>query len=379
MRVPCVWKIRTHRPRAYPVAASPSSSNPFTSLFQGHAAAPTSHAAAQPGLTIPTDPTLPPIVDQAKRLMLGDGELLRHIADAAGGLAVSLALAGLILFGTMWAADWSSRLVARAIGRAHRRKPADTTLMSFVASLVRYIVIVVGMVAVLGQLGVKTTSVIAVLGAASLAIGLALQGAMSNVAAGVMLLILRPYRVGDSVEIAGGKAGTVRSLDLFMTRLSSGDSLNVYLPNSKVFGDVIVNMSSPVARRETLDFVIDYEDDVDRALEILLAAAAADPKVKDKPEPWARMTALGERGVTVSLRAWFATGDYDTGRYDLLKAVRERLEAEGFTFPYPQQVAVEARKFEPPHSRRARAPKAAPKTAAVKSTPKPAARRAAKG
>ncbi|MBS0361861.1 MAG: mechanosensitive ion channel family protein [Proteobacteria bacterium] len=307
--------------------------------------------------------------------MLGDGELLRHMADAAGGFAVSLALAALILVGTVWAADWSSRLVARAIGRAHRHRPADTTLMSFVASLVRYIVIVVGMIAVLGQLGVKTTSVIAVLGAASLAIGLALQGALSNVAAGVMLLILRPYRVGDAVEVAGGKTGTVRGLDLFTTRLSSGDSLNVYVPNSKVFGDVIVNMTSPVARRETLDFVIDYEDDVDRALQILLACAAADPAVKDKPAPWARMTALGERGVTVSLRAWFATDDYDTGRYDLLKTVREALEAEGFTFPYPQQVAVETRKFEPPHSRRARpaAPKPTPAKAVAKLAPKPAA------
>jgi small conductance mechanosensitive channel len=319
------------------------------------------------------------VVDQAKRLMLGDGELLRQMADAAAGLAVSLAMAGVILVGTVWAADWASRLVARAIGRAHRRGPPDTTLMSFAASLVRYIVIIVGLIAMLGQLGVKTTSVIAVLGAASLAIGLALQGALSNVAAGVMLLILRPYRVGDSVEIAG-KAGTVRGLDLFSTRLSSSDNLSVHVPNSKVFGDTIVNMSSPVSRQVTLDFVIDYEDDVDRALLTLLACAGADPKVKDQPVPWARMTAMGERGVTVSLRAWFAVADFDGGRYDLMKAVRERLEAEGFTFPYPQQVAVEARKFEPPHSRRARseAPSGARAKLAAKSAA-PARPRRAKG
>ncbi|MBS0332196.1 MAG: mechanosensitive ion channel, partial [Proteobacteria bacterium] len=286
--------------------------------------------------------------------MLGDGELLRHVADAAGGLAVNLVLAGLILFATIWAADWSSRLVGRAIGRAHRHHPADTTLISFVASLVRYVVIVVGMISVLGQLGVKTTSVIAVLGAASLAVGLALQGALANVAAGVMLLILRPYRVGDAVEV-NGKSGTVRALDLFTTRLSTGDNLNVFVPNAKVFGDTIVNMSSPVARQATLDIVIDYEDDVDRGLEILLACAAADPKVKPKPPPWARLTAMGERGLTLSLRAWFDTADFDGGRYDLLKAVKQRLEAERFTFPYPQPVAAESRSFKPPRSRRGRA------------------------
>lgn len=311
-------------------------------------------------LTIPTDPTVPPVLDQAKQLMMmGNGELLRHMADAAGGLAVNLALAGAILALTVWAAECSSRLVARAIGRAHRQRPADTTLMQFTASLVRYLVVIVGLIAVLQQLGVKTTSVIAVLGAASLAVGLALQGALSNVAAGVMLLILRPYRVGDAVEIAGGKSGTVRGLDLFSTRLASGDNLNVHVPNSKVFSDTIINMSSPAERQVTLDFVIDYQDDADRALQILLAQAKADSKVKDRPPPWAKMTAMGDRGVTVSLRAWFAVDDFDSGRYDLMKAIRDRLEAEGFTFPYPQQVSREP--VAPPRERRSASGRAAVK------------------
>jgi small conductance mechanosensitive channel len=301
--------------------------------------------------TIPTDPTVPVFVKDARRLLLGDGELMRHMADAAGGLAVNLALALAMFLGTLWAANWLSQLTSRGIARAHRRRPPDTTLQSFAASLVRYLVVVIGLVAVLGQLGVKTTSVIAVLGAASLAIGLALQGALANVAAGVMLLILRPYRVGDAVEVAG-RQGTVRGLDLFTTRLASGDNLSVHVPNAKVFGDIVVNQSTPAARQASLDFVIDYEDDVDRALEILLTSAGAEPAVSPKPEPWARMTAMGERGVTVSLRAWFTPNAFDTGRYDLMKRVKDALEAEGFTFPYPQQVAVEARKFEPPHSRR---------------------------
>jgi small conductance mechanosensitive channel len=318
--------------------------------------------------SISTDPTLPPFVTQAKRLFLGDGELLRHAVDAAGGLAVNLAVAGLTLAGTIWAANWASRLTAQAIAKAHRRQPPDTTLQSFASSLVRYVVIIVGLIAVLQRLGVQATSVIAVLGAASLAIGLALQGALANVAAGVMLLLLRPYRVGDAVEI-NGKSGTVKSLDLFSTRLSSGDNLSVFVPNAKAFGEIIVNMSSPVARRAQLDFTIDYADDVDRALAVLLASAAAEPRAAAKPAPWAKLTALGDNGVTVSLRAWFSPKDFEDGHFDLIKAARDALDAEGFSFPYPHQVAVEGRKFVAPRSRR-RAEKAAP-IPPVAAAPKP--------
>ena len=317
---------------------------------------------------LPADPTLPPLVGQARRLLFDDGELLKHAADAAGTLAVRLAVAGLILAGTIWVSRWLARLTASAIRRAHRRQPGDTTLQTFASSLVRYLVIVIGLVAVLEQLGVKATSVIAVLGAASLAIGLALQGALANVAAGVMLLILRPYRIGDRVVI-NGKEGTVRGLDLFATRLSNPDSLNVFVPNAKAFGDIIVNQTSPVARRAQLDFLIDFDDDVDRALELLVACAAENPQVVDQPAPWAKLTELKDSGVQITLRAWFSTTDYWDGRFDLTKAVWDRLRAEGFSFPYPHQVAVESRPFAPPRSKA--------RTGAKAGT-KPGAKRAAK-
>lgn len=324
-------------------------------------------------LEIPTDPALPTFVDQARRLMFGDSELLRHMADAAGGLAVNLAVAGLIFAGTLWAANWLSNLAGRAIQRAHRHNPPDATLQSFVSSLVRYTVVIIGLIAVLQQLGVKMTSLIAVLGAASLAIGLALQGALANVAAGVMLLVLRPYRVGDVVEI-DGKTGTVRGLDLFATRLSNGENLAVFVPNSKAFGAVIVNLSTPVARRAQLDFSIDYDDDADRALQLLLAVAAAEPRVVKKPPPWAKLTALTDNGVTVSLRAWIAPKDFEDTRFDLMKAARDRLAAAGFSFPYPHQVSVAQRAFEPPHSKPgARSAEAEP---AARSAARPARRSA---
>jgi small conductance mechanosensitive channel len=300
-------------------------------------------------LPIFTEATLPPLLVQARRVLFGDGELLRHVADAAGGLAVTLALAALTLAGTIWASRWLSQLAARGIARAHRRRPPDTTLQTFASSLVRYVVIVVGLIAVLQQLGVKTTSVIAVLGAASLAIGLALQGALANVAAGVMLLILRPYRVGDRVEI-NGRQGRVVGLDLFSTRLSDPDDLSVFVPNAQAFGQIIVNQTSPVARRAQLDITIDYADDVDRALAVMLECAAADPRVVKKPAPWARLTALKDNGLVVTLRAWFSPADYWDGRFDLLRAVKDAFEAQGLSFPYPHQVAVQARTFEEPGS-----------------------------
>ncbi len=333
------------------------------------------HPAVPPlQLDIPTDPTLPPAVDQARRILLGDGELLRHAADAAGGLAVNLAVAGLIFAATMWMANWLSSIMGQAVIRAHGRRHVDRTLQSFVSSLVRYVVIIIGLIEVLSQLGVKTTSVIAVLGAASLAIGLALQGALANVAAGVMLLILRPYRIGDVVEI-NGKSGTVRGLDLFTTRLANGDNLSVYVPNAKAFGEIIINMSATPARRAQLDFTIDYEDDVDGALALLIACALAESRVVKSPIPWARMTALTDSGITVSLRAWFAPNDFEDAHFDLMKAVKDHLEAEGFSFPYPHQVAVEQRRFEPPRStrrskptapKRARTPKARSRSAVAR-------------
>ena len=309
---------------------------------------------------IPTEPKVPPIIGRARQLIEGDNQLVTHMADAAGGLAVNIALAAAILFGTLWASKWLADLTSRAIARAHGRRPPDPTLQSFIASLVRYFVVVVGLIAVLNQVGVKATSVIAVLGAASLAIGLALQGALANVAAGVMLLILRPYRVGDRVDISG-KSGTVKGLDLFSTRLADLDNLSVFVPNGKAFGEIIVNHTSTAYRRVELDFVIDYDDDVDRALELLLACAGEQPLVIDKPAPWARLTALGDSGVTVTLRVWTAPRDWADLRYDLIKEVKDRFTAAGLTFPYPHQVSVEARPpgavTEPPARRRRAKPK----------------------
>jgi len=196
----------------------------------------------------PHTPSLPSLSGELHALTSGGVPAWQQLLDSAAHLMANLLIALAILLFTLWAARSASRLAPQAAGRLRRGPNPDRILQNFIGSLVRYGVMAIGLVAVLQQLGVRTTSVIAVLGAASLAIGLALQGGLSNVAAGVMILLLRPYRIGDRVQLAG-QVGRVRSLDLFMTKVTDLDNLQVFIPNGKVFGDVIVNYSMPENRR----------------------------------------------------------------------------------------------------------------------------------
>lgn len=259
--------------------------------------------------------------------------------DMIGAMAVKLTLFLLILGLTFWLSGLASRLIKRAVERYSEGRKVDTTLSNFVGNLTRYIIIIVGLVAAVGQLGVQTTSILAVLGAASLAIGLALQGALSNVAAGVMLLILRPYRINDLVEL-GGRRGRVRNLDLFVTELTAPDGLRLTMPNAKVLSDMIVNYTASGRRRMELKFGIDYGDDAERALDLLLLCAEKDPRVFKDPAPWAKVTALMDSSVTVTLRAWTSAEDIGDAEADMVKRVKDTFEAEGLHFAYPYQVGL---------------------------------------
>jgi small conductance mechanosensitive channel len=242
--------------------------------------------------------------------------------------AVKLLTGILILLATFWAAGWGAGLARRAMGRVHRNGEPDITLQSFVASLVRYLIIIVGLVAVLEQLGVKTTSVLAVLGAASIAIGLALQGTLSNVAAGVMLLLFRPYRVGDQVEIAG-RLGTVKTLDLFVTELATADNLKVMAPNGKIFGDFIVNYSKPSKRRVDVVFHIGPRQDLEAVLEAMKAVLAADKRVLKEPAPLLEALALNELYAEGAVRAWVKSADYAAVKTTLVLAIQKLSIAQG--------------------------------------------------
>jgi small conductance mechanosensitive channel len=286
-------------------------------------------------------PAHPTFFDTLERAASGDQEMLRQLVGTVGAFSVRLLVAGLILVFTLWAADRLARLTARSfVSIGHHHQPADKTLSDFISALVRYLVIAIGAVAVLQQLGVQATSVLAVLGAASLAIGLALQGTLSNVAAGVMILLLRPYRVGDRVEL-NGKPGKVAHMDLFNTRVVDYDGLTVHLPNGKVFGDTIVNLTQTGRRRITLTVGIGYDDDLDAALDLLRRVAAADKRVMPEPAPKATVTALGDSSVSVTLHCWASPDDWGDVKDDLLKAIKETFDAQGLSFPYPHQVSIE--------------------------------------
>lgn len=293
-----------------------------------------------------------PDLDDLSALLSRDPETLRRLSGAAGSFFVDLFIAGMILAGTIWASGFLSRMVQRGIPRISHHHPVDSTLPLFIGSVVRYGVFIIGLIAVFQQLGVQTTSIIAVLGAASLAIGLALQGALSNVAAGVMLLILRPYRVGDNVEI-NGRTGAVRALTLFTTELTSYDGLKMVLPNGKVLGELIINYSARGRRRYEIVVGVDYDDDLDRALELLVECAQSDERVLEEPAPWAKVTKLGDFAVELTLRAWVRSEDYVNAWPDMTKRIKQRLEAEGFSFPYPHTVGVP---YEIAHPKRVASP-----------------------
>ncbi len=263
---------------------------------------------------------------QAQTVLLSDTAIWGKLVNTGGDLMVNLVAAVLILLLTIWVANWAGRLTQKALGGFHRRHATDPTLQIFFASLARNAVYILGGVAVLQQLGVKTTSIVAAVGAASLAIGLAMQGALSNVAAGVMIFVFRPYRVGDIIE-TGGRIGRVRSLDLFLTELSTLDNLKIVVPNAKVFGDVIVNHTFHDRRRADAVFHLPLTADLNSVMDRLRARLETDPRVLKDPPPLLEVTGMTEGFVEIAARPWAARDDYGPLKADVLLCAR-LLEAD---------------------------------------------------
>lgn len=267
-----------------------------------------------------------------------DAAMLTKITEVAGDFAVNVGIAALILTATVFAAKWAAAGTRRGLSKV-RGFRHDPTVLSFTVQLVRVLVFALGFIAVLQRLGVQTTSIIAVLGAASLAVGLALQGTLSNVAAGMMLLILRPYRVGDLINI-NGNIGKVQRLDLFMTQMADANNVRIMVPNSKVFDDTILNLSGQQTRRMELKIGVGYGCDLNQARDVLTAAAALQAKVLKDPPPWCGVTNLLDSAVELTLQAWTTSPDYWQGKADVFQAAKEALDAAGIEIPFPHQVAV---------------------------------------
>lgn len=247
------------------------------------------------------------------------------------GLNVLGAIAILIL--GFIAAGWAGKATRGALIRTGR---VDETLHPFLASIVRYGVIAITVIAVLDSFGVETTSLIALLGAAGLAIGLALQGTLSNVAAGVMLLIFRYFKVGQYIE-AGGVSGTVEQISLFATELNTPDNVHIVVPNSQLWGAAVKNYSHNATRRVDFKVGIDYGDDIGKALEIIRGVVSADSRVHSEPATSYLVTGLGDNAVDLQVRAWCAASDYWSLLWDLNRNVKEALDAGGITIPFPQR------------------------------------------
>jgi len=278
-------------------------------------------------------------VAAGERVAAVDAAVITKLTQMAGDLAVNLLIAVLILGLTVVAAKWASRAVRRLMGRV-RGVRQDPTVVSFIAQVVRVGIYVIGFIAVLQRLGVQTTSIIAVLGAASLAVGLALQGTLSNVAAGVVLLILRPYRVGDVIDV-GGVSGSVQRLDLFVTQISNANNHKIVVPNGKVLGDVIINLSGQGTRRVEIHFTVGYGSNLKQARHVIATTAAKHEQVLGDPVPWAGVTGLLDSAVQVSLHAWVKSEDWWQTQADLYEQVKVALDEAGVEIPFPHQVQME--------------------------------------
>ncbi|MBI1186674.1 MAG: mechanosensitive ion channel [Alphaproteobacteria bacterium] len=256
-----------------------------------------------------------------------------------GALNVVAALVILIL--GMWVAG----IAAGAVRRASNRHPRfDVTLASFFSSIVRYAILAFVVVAVLNRFGVQTTSIIAVLGAAALAVGLALQGTLSNLAAGVMLVFFRPYRVGDFVE-TGGRTGTVYQISLFVTELTTLENIRVVLPNGLCWGAPIVNYTINDTRRTDLLFSISYESDIGKAMRVIQETLGADARVFKEPAPFIKVRKLGDFSVDILTRFWTKTDDFWDAQLDLTKAVKEAFDREDINIPYPTALNYEVHRM----------------------------------
>lgn len=248
------------------------------------------------------------------------------------GLQVLAAI--IILVAGFWFAGFAKNKVRALLLRSRN---VDEMLAGFLSTIVKYLVVAVTVLAVLNKFGVETTSLIAVLGAAGLAIGLALQGTLSNVAAGVMILFLRPFKVGDFVDI-DGKGGTVKEVSLFTTELATVDNIQIILPNSRVWGSPILNYSAHPTRRVDLLMGISYEDDINQAMAIIEKLAGEDKRIKQDPAPVLAVGELADSSVNLIVRVWVDAPDYWKVRWDMTKNVKEAFDQEGISIPFPQQV-----------------------------------------
>ena len=268
---------------------------------------------------------------------MSENQEVLGLLDQAVGLGVQYGLnligAIVLLIGGWIVAGWARRGALRALDRV---PDLDKALKSVIANVARYAILILVVIAVLAGFGVETTGLIAVVGTAGLAIGLALQGTLQNIAAGIMLLFQRPFGIGDYID-ADGLAGSIDEIGLFTTRMHTYDGIYMQVPNARLWNHAIKNYSRLPTRRLDIIVGISYADDIDKAQAALMDLLENDARALGDPAPQVTVSELAESSVNLNLRCWTERGDYWGLRFDLNKATKQRLDAEGITIPFPQR------------------------------------------
>ncbi|MFQ5635092.1 MAG: mechanosensitive ion channel family protein [Gammaproteobacteria bacterium] len=255
-------------------------------------------------------------------------ELIPKIQD----FGFSLIIAVIIFFVGRWVANFVTKMVKKAMTTAG----VEATLENFLGNLIYYVLLAAVVIATINQLGVQTTSLLAVVGAAGLAVGLALQGSLANFASGVMIVGFRPYKVGDFIE-AGGVTGTVEQVQIFTTVMKTGDNKQIIVPNSQVMAGEITNYSANPTRRVDLVAGCGYDDDLDKVRKVLEDIIAGDDRILDDPAPTIAVAELADSSVNFVVRPWVKSADYWGVHFDVTEQIKKRFDAEGISIPFPQR------------------------------------------
>ena len=262
-------------------------------------------------------------------------ELTKDMLDSLIEIGSSISISLLMALAILIIGRQLVKLILRLITVALEKSNVEDTVRIFVTNLLNTLLMILVFIAAINQLGIETTSIIAVLGAAGLAIGLALQGSLSNFAAGILIVIYRPYKVGDYIE-AGNYAGTVKDIQIFSTVLKTPDNKIVVVPNGSIMNGSIVNYSDQDTRRIDLIISCGYEDDIDKVRSVLEDILKKEKRVLKDPKPQIAVTELADSSVNFIFRPWVKRVDYLPVYYSLLEEVKKRFDKEGISIPYPQ-------------------------------------------
>ncbi|HAS6167151.1 TPA: small-conductance mechanosensitive channel MscS [Vibrio vulnificus] len=276
------------------------------------------------GETVGIDTSLVDGLNQAETWLTNNSDLLIQYGVNIISAIVILFIGNIIV-----------KAVANSVSKVLNKKEMDKAVVEFIHGLVRYLLFVIVLIAALGRVGVETASVVAVIGAAGLAVGLALQGSLSNFAAGVLIVAFRPFKSGDYVEI-GGVAGSVEAIQIFQTVLKTPDNKMVIVPNSGVIGGAITNYSRHATRRVDLMIGVSYKSDLKKTKQVIRETLEKDARILKDPDMTIGVVALADSSVNFVVRPWCKTEDYWNVYFDSMQAIKEALDANGIEIPFPQ-------------------------------------------